>query len=436
MPSLALRSLLSLACAIGLSACGGGGGNAPGGTSNAAGAGGSSDGGVAVSLAAAQQGNRLTLERSSPAGTVRLALDLTRGGFVSEASVAGRNFVNADDTGRGVQFAIYDGDASYDACAGCSGTWGWNAVQGGDRANHGAAVQSATATNGVLHTVSQASQWSGTDAGDQTVIEQTVSPVENEPFAFRIDFRISYTGTQDRANALQELPAAYAAAACRHLVSYSGSQPFTGEATSSHALAGLDTPPQPHGASERWFALVDDAGQGLTVYAPGSTATVRGFATADTAFARLDTPLSFISGRAVSGHYYLIVGDQAAARQTIYRLHAADAALDLTAPTAALDAPAANGTLSGTAAISGWAVDAGTVAGVEVRIDGQRVADAALGFARPDVQAAVPGAPADAGFALNVDTRAWANGPHVLEWRTTDLAGNTNLQRRPVQVAN
>jgi hypothetical protein len=415
-----------------LVACGGGGSSTP---SSSTGSIASSSDGVATLLAASQQGQTLVLQHASPSGTVRLVLDLTRGGLVSEASVAGRNFVNADDTGRGVQFALYDGEAAYDSCAGCSGNWGWNPVLGGNRANVGSPVLSSSLVGDALQVTSQ---WAGTATGDDTTVEQTVTAVPNEPYAFQVDFRLTNNGTQDRAYSLQELPSAYAGAAYRRLVSYSGSQPFTGAATSSYTLAGLDTTPAPHTASERWFALVDDAGQGLTVYAPGSDTVVRGFATADTAFARLDTPLSILAGQSITGRYYLIVGDHAAARQTIYRLKAAgtDAALDLTAPVGALDAPAAGASLTGSVLVSGWAVDNRVVNGVEVRVDGQRVADAALGVLRPDVQAAVAGAPGDAGFTLPLDTRAWANGAHTIEWRARDAAGNTHLQRRQVTFSN
>jgi len=52
------------------------------------------------------------------------------GGSIVEVSLNGTNFVNEHDTGREVQAAQYDGSAQYDNCAGCTGSFGWNPVQG------------------------------------------------------------------------------------------------------------------------------------------------------------------------------------------------------------------------------------------------------------------------------------------------------------------
>ncbi|UUX94134.1 Ig-like domain-containing protein [Aquabacterium sp. J223] len=429
-----LRPAFTVVIALWLVACGGGGGGGDA----------ADQSGRAAPLSGSpdpnsyRAGDLLVLERNTDAGLARVAVDLTRGGMIVEAGVAGRNVVNADDTGRGVQFALYDGAGPYDNCAGCSGQWGWNPVQGGNRANVGSPVTSWSVQNRTLTITTKGRQWSGTD-DDQITIEQAVTAVDNEPFAFRVAFRIAYSGTQDRVIAMQELPAAYAGSAYRTLIGYSGSAPWTSGALSTGALPPMAAASSfSMAAPERWFSLVDGTGHGLTLYAPGADATVRGFATADTAFARLDQPLSLVAGQVLSGHYFLIVGDHRAARDTVYRLRAQqeNQTLDLTAPVSVVDTPAATATVSGMAHVSGWSVDDRAVASVEVRLDGQRLGDAALGIARPDVQAAVPGAPGDAGFGFNFDSRSWPNGAHVLQVKVTDHRGNAAVRQRTVQIAN
>ena len=96
-----------------------------------------------------------------------------------------------------------------------------------------------------------------------------------------------------------------------------------------------------------------------------------------------------------------------------------------------VDVPAQNRTVSGTVAVSGWAIDNRGVAKVEVFLDGTRVGQATYGLAREDVDRDYPGltgAP-NFGFVYQLDTRASANGSHVLEVRASDAAGNTSLLR-------
>src|SRR5438105_9981293 len=88
-------------------------------------------------LQAWQDGRMIFMERRDAGETARIAVDTGRGGVVTEASLNGVNVINSHDTGRGVQLALYDGAYGYDSCAGCTGVWGWNPLQGGDHWNHG-----------------------------------------------------------------------------------------------------------------------------------------------------------------------------------------------------------------------------------------------------------------------------------------------------------
>ncbi len=90
-----------------------------------------------VSVRTYQSGSLLLIESDSSPGIARVGLETTWGGSIVEVSLVGTNFVNRSDTGREVQAAQYDGNAQYDACAGCTGIFGWNPVQGGDKYSHG-----------------------------------------------------------------------------------------------------------------------------------------------------------------------------------------------------------------------------------------------------------------------------------------------------------
>lgn len=80
---------------------------------------------------------------------------------------------------------------------------------------------------------------------------------------------------------------------------------------------------------------------------------------------------------------------------------------DTTPPTAAITAPAAGSTVSGTVAVRVTASDDVGVTRVEVRVDGLAV-----------------GSDSTAPYSVDVDTRALASGPHTLSAIAFDFAGN------------
>src|SRR5262249_19684528 len=89
-------------------------------------------------------------------GVVRFGVEPRCGGTLVEMSVQGQNVVNnADCTGRQVQAALYDGNAAYDSCAGCSGVWGWDPVQGGDVHNFGSPILAMSVTADSVYIATQ-----------------------------------------------------------------------------------------------------------------------------------------------------------------------------------------------------------------------------------------------------------------------------------------
>ncbi len=108
-----------------------------------------------VSVRAFQSGSVLYLESSTNTDTARIGLEAQWGGSIVEVSLNGTNFVNMHATGREIQAAQYDGNAQYDFCAGCTGAFGWNPVQGGDKYNQGSPVLAQTLTRDSLSVASQ-----------------------------------------------------------------------------------------------------------------------------------------------------------------------------------------------------------------------------------------------------------------------------------------
>jgi hypothetical protein len=106
-----------------------------------------------------------------------------------------------------------------------------------------------------------------------------------------------------------------------------------------------------------------------------------------------------------------------------------------TRPFGTIDTPSQGGTAAGTFRNWGWALtpmpntiphDGSTI---EVWVDGVRVVTGvSAGLARPDIQAAFPGYnnTDTAVHYFDLDTTAYANGVHTIEWRAVDNMGNAN----------
>jgi hypothetical protein len=83
-----------------------------------------------AAIQTSQSNGVMYLQSYANGHTARIGLNTAWGGAIVEVSLDGTNFVNAHDTGREVQPALYDGAATYTNfnCSPCSGTWGWDPV--------------------------------------------------------------------------------------------------------------------------------------------------------------------------------------------------------------------------------------------------------------------------------------------------------------------
>ncbi len=375
--------------------------------------------------------------------TVRIGLESDWGGSIVEVSLNGTNYVNAHDTGREVQPAFYDGNAQYDACAGCTGTFGWDPVLGGDKYDQGTPTLAQTLTANSLYTKAQSLQWNPDDKGGgpglpalgDVLVEQTITAVSGRSRAFKCHYKITHLGSDLHTNAQQEFPAVYTNADYNQFVYYGGIKPWTNASVSTTQFQPLGNPGFTLYTSEHWGAHVNAQKVGLTVYVPAQYPYVGGFDFSGPAgptgngtnyFAPFAV-LTIVPNVVFEGDYYVIAGDVTYARQMVYELHQAASALDAFAPFGATDVPAPASTLSGTTTVAGWTFDDGAVAKVEVLVDGKSDGMATYGSARQDVANAYPHAPLNVGFSYSLDTTKYANGSHVLNVQVTDGAGNVAI---------
>jgi hypothetical protein len=406
-----------------------------------------------ISVHTFQSGSQLVLESQAGADVARVGVETLWGGSIVEVSLNGTNFVNLSDTGREVQLAQYDGNAQYDACAGCTGVFGWNPVQGGDKYVHGSPVLAQLMTADSLYIKAQGYQWNPDDKGGgpgqpvlgDTYVEATVSAVANHAFTFKMHYKVTHFGTDAHANSVQEVPAVYVNLGYDRFATYEGTAPWTNGTVSLSTMPQLPNFSPRFYAPEQWAAFVDSGDSGLAVYFPGLFPYVGGFAAAGSSgptgtgtnyFAPL-AAYTFGPNSVQEGDIYLVAGDYKHARQVVYDLHNQIPEGDIVTPFGVVDSPAPNSQVTGTTAVAGWAFDNETVSKVDVYVDGLLAGTATYGGSRPDVANDFPNAPAAIGYSFSLDTRQYGNGAHTIEVKALDGSGNLAvLPRVPVTVQN
>jgi hypothetical protein len=374
-------------------------------------------------------------------GVIQFGVEPRCGGTLVEVVLQGHNFVNNSDcTGRQVQAALYDGNATYDSCAGCEGIWGWDPVQGGDIHNFGSPLVAKRVTADAVYIATRPNEWYPDDKGggpgrpvpSDVMVEQIASFVPDHPHAVRLHYRITHLDSDTHASTVQEFPAVYVNQGYDRFVSYSGTAPWTDGAVSSYVLPVPGQAVPQRYVPEHWAALVNEKDVGLTVYVPHQYPYAAGLQFAGTSgefgsganYFRPHVPYTFGPGNVLEGDVYVIAGDYRDARQDIVALHAAAAASDILPPFGHLDVPLANQAVSGIVTVAGWVLDDVEVARVEILVDGTSDGTATYGLSRPDVATVFPHAPAQVGFSYPLLTRRYTNGIHQILVRATDEAGN------------
>ncbi len=398
-----------------------------------------------------QVANMLYLESTDGKDTIRVGLDAKWGGAIVQLSYQGQQIVNRSDPGREVQLALYDGDQAYDVCPTCSGVSGWNPTQAGDHYGHGSQVADSVASDH-LYTKTLPIEWYPDNKGGgaahaiptDVIMEQWVSVSPWDWRVIQVHYRITYTGKVERGNGLQELPAVYVNRQYNRFVYYQGDAPWR-DAPVVDTVLPIPIPVPVLYMPEKWAALVNAQGIGLTVYAPeqypyGGGRRIFGAgkpADWNTVYYRPLIYYSMIPGRVLSGDYVLIPGDYRAARTILASIKDSIRSVDMVTPFGYVDTPRAGATVADSVPVTGWAFDNDAVAQVEVFVDSADVGTAVYGTARPDLRRPYVAAPLKAGYRYVLNTRLLRNGAHTIQVRVTDASGNVALFKRvPVTVKN
>jgi hypothetical protein len=396
-----------------------------------------------VSVLTYQTGSMLYLESDSGTDASRIGLQTGWGGSIVEVSLNGTNFVNEHDTGREVQVAQYDGSAQYDGCAGCTGTFGWNPVQGGDKYDQGSPLLAQTVSPESLYIKAQPVQWNPDDKGGgpgqpvvgDVYVEATISAVTDHAFTFKVHYKVTHFGSDQHANSIQEFPAVYVNLGFDRFFSDSSTTPWTNAPLTSVTMPQLPLFGPTLYAGEQWGAYVDSSDNGLTVFVPGMAPYIAGFASAGdsgpfgsgTDYFAPRTFFSFGPNSVLEGDVYLVAGDYKHARQVIYDLHHMLPKRDIFTPIGSVDSPAPSAQLSGTISVAGWAFDDTAVSKVDIYVDGVLAGTATYGGSRPDVANDWPHAPSAIGYSFSLDTTAYPNGSHTVEVRAADTSENVAI---------
>ena len=380
---------------------------------------------------------------------VRVGIDKDWGAAISEIWYAGNNLVNNYNGGRLAGVSLYDGLDPYVRFDDPS--WGWNPTPS-DKYDHTNRPLTYSFSNGVLYTAVRNLHWNPDNRGGgrQTAVPSDVY-VETwtellSGGVVHLRFRLTHDGADTHTTTLQELPFAYVRTPYSRVVYYAGSRPWTNDAVTLRS-ASLSPSGENVSASERWAGLVNGSDVGLVLWAPQAYQRFYSWffnavGPEDATFYLVPTTVLGIGpGFVHESEAYLFAGRWQDARARIYTVQSSRAFADVFPPHGYLDQPAVNATISGVVQVAGWVADeSGTVARVDVVMDGRVVGQATHGITRPDVASDWPGVPGalNSGYAYRLDTRTLSNGAHFIEVRAVDAAGNSAVlvARKAIVVQN
>jgi len=378
----------------------------------------------------------LILDRVEGGDSLRVAVNLSKGGAIVAADLNGKSFINAADHSRGGQVSLSDGNGHYD-CDGCG--VGFNPTQAADRYGHASPILATEIGSDYVYVKTQLNQWypdnknggPSQPALTDVVLEQWVRAVPTEPRAIRVQYRLTHLGSDEHLTGGAWLPAVATPVLFKRVMRYVGNSPWAnGQLTVGDPSGGL--PPSRVESNEAWAALADSKNVGLTVYAPGSYPFLRASnqpgtdGPAGSGFNRIGTfaELHMAPGSTLNASIYMIVGEITSARETIYRLHTAAPFPDYSEPIGFIDVPGPEVEMTGVTRTRGWAVDNVGVTNIDVFVDGRLVGNAAYGQPRPDLLTAFPGVTANGGWEFQFDSRTIADGLHDFWVNFRDAAGN------------
>jgi len=364
------------------------------------------------------------------------------------------NTVDANDTGREIQVAIYDPDRAMQGCAhdascrtggtscGESITYlGWNPVQGGNRCNNGSGIDSVHMSTGELTITTRPFQWnpnwdnsgcSSAGCTDATLahrtadirLTQTIRFVH--PHVVELTYSIDNLSGIDHAATYQELPTLYAA-------NGTGGPDLWRMLDASGTHIPIDTDAGGDGwyyenfsSSAPWVTLQNTAHDyGVGILQENGITEFQAWQDRSVPFNNVRSLFEFgLPGFAtVTGRAYLLIGGFGTISTE------ANWTLNNLAPFGELEAPTPEASAPHTLNIEGWALDNRGIASIEAIVDEFTTVPLAYGAPRSDVCIEWPGYPGcgGVGFSGSFNTSGLGGGPdcgHLIEIVATDTDGN------------
>ena len=270
-------------------------------------------------------------------GTLKVELDLTRGGAISYISESGseRNLVNIHDEGRYIQQSYYAGqrlDRTNEGQAPRWSPWSWNPIQVGDDYRNRAKILDYKQAGDTLYVKCIPLQWDMNNVPAEAEMEQWDILIGN---VLKVHCKLTCHRTDDiygeNIENDQELPAVYPISALDKLYTYLGDQPFTNDTLSTPEVINLSSgfwgiyPMVP----EHWMAFTNAENWGMGVYNQQCTYFYAGMS-GEPGGEAYDNSTSYIapSTKAILNKncvfeydYYIIIGTIDEIRQEVYKLN-------------------------------------------------------------------------------------------------------------------
>lgn len=410
-------------------------------------------------------GGHRDLYLSGPSGVAEIAVRLDWGGsvvFFGQQGVPASNTIDANDTGRELQIALYDPQRTFQGCAhdaSCMGVnpcgnsitfLGWDPVQGGDECNHGARVLRSGVEGDRMVVAVRPTQWNpdwnAPDCRRSACPPAAVEVAVTYNLAFRfvhsnvVEIAMELTSEEPISHAPteQEFPTLYVGhggpSTDLPLLLDSAGTPVVASTPANDGFVYANF--RSAGPWVTWQHRARDYGVALAMDHAGQDYQAwEGSGSGAPYFHNVRPRQSFGlgSGATVRGRSYLALGSFDTVRSLM------DIVTRQRAPFGSVDAPAAASTARATGGrfrVSGWALDNAALASVVVRVDGAVAATLPRSAARPDVCAVYPnyaGCPSAVGFDGDVTLPTRDGCTHRVEVVARDADGNeTVLGRRLV----
>ena len=218
-------------------------------------------------------------------GVVQIGIDLSIGGAITYFAdkEKGINMVNSHDWGRQIQMSFYSDPKPFEP----NGKkpkerWkglGWNPIQSGDVYGNRSQVVDFSNDGETLYVKCIPMHWPLDNQPGECTFETWIQ-LEGSTAKVRSRLNNHRSDTSQYRGRSQELPAVYTNGPWYRLITYKGSQPFSGDALAEIPIKDKkpgEFPWSRFQATENWAALVDEDGHGLGVWNHGSSKFLGGF---------------------------------------------------------------------------------------------------------------------------------------------------------------